>query len=119
MIVTLLRRIKTLGTIPVKSAKLPRVFPTFLRTVTETSNSPSVSSIKISLELLDGPDILLSNPDRQEVLETRNTQDAYRGKYPWEVPFSKSESVGSTFEVLSRKDAQLAQEFLGTQAGPQ
>ena len=58
MIATPLRRTKALGTITMKPAELPRVYPAFLKTVTKTSDSPPVSSNKISLELLDDPDIL-------------------------------------------------------------
>ena len=80
MIATPLRRAKALGIVSVKPAELSRVYPTipaFLGTVTETSDSPPVSPNKTSLELLDDPDILLPNPDRQEVLETRNLRQSY------------------------------------------
>ena len=77
MIATPLRRAKALSTLSVKPAELPRVYPAFLETVTETSDSPPVSPNKICLELLDDPDILLPNPDLQEVLETRNIRQSY------------------------------------------
>ena len=77
MIATPFCRTKALGAVSVKPAECSRVYPAFLETISETYDNPPVSPNKISLELLDDPDILLPNPDRQEVLETRNIRQSY------------------------------------------